>query len=220
MSFPLSQDLNHRNIYLLSPAQIRRGRSYATSPYWPISSLFLWHVNTLQQVTKFLGSADLHVDVWKPLSLPQQTCRCDLILFKVIVLEYLFLSSFLCLFFLRENLFLLLKSSICGSHFAMCHYNFTSKWYNSVSHLKSIIEIFKVSITNTRNIKAPLLSTNLPLILPGELGFELLLALLTVSIREDLDWDCLPADERGLLTAPRTLAALGWNQKYISFILN
>lgn len=140
-------------------------------------------------------------------------------------LKWLFLNIFFFLhfsvfFFLRENLFLLLKSSICGSHFAMCHYNFTSKWYNSVSHLKSITEIFKVSITNTRNIKAPLLSTNLPLILPGELGFELLLALLTVSIREDLDWDCLPADERGLLTAPRTLAALGWNQKYISFILN
>lgn len=51
--------------------------------------------------------------------------------------------------------------------------------------------------------------TCLPLILPGELGLELLLALLTVSMRADLLCACLPADESGLLTAPRTLAVLG-----------
>lgn len=60
------------------------------------------------------------------------------------------------------------------------------------------------------------LGTYLPFILPGELGFELLLALLTVSIRDDLVWDCLPADESGLLTAPRTLVVLGWNEKCMS----
>lgn len=60
------------------------------------------------------------------------------------------------------------------------------------------------------------LGTYLPFILPGELGFELLLALLTVSIRDDFVWDCLPADESGLLTAPRTLVVLGWNEKCIS----
>lgn len=60
------------------------------------------------------------------------------------------------------------------------------------------------------------LDTYLPFILPGELGFELLLALLTVSIRDDFVWDCLPADESGLLTAPRTLVVLGWNEKCIS----
>lgn len=64
------------------------------------------------------------------------------------------------------------------------------------------------------------LGTYLPFILPGELGFELLLALLTVSIRDDFVCDCLPADESGLLTAPRTLVVLGWNKKmHISFYL-
>ena len=58
--------------------------------------------------------------------------------------------------------------------------------------------------------------TYLPFILPGELGFELLLALLTVSMRDDFVWDCLPAEESGLLTAPRTLVVLGWNEKCAS----
>ena len=51
--------------------------------------------------------------------------------------------------------------------------------------------------------------TDLPLLRPGEPGLELLLALLMVSMRDDLVCSCLPAVDRGLFTAPRTLAALG-----------
>ena len=46
----------------------------------------------------------------------------------------------------------------------------------------------------------------------GELGLEGLSSLLAVSILEALLWSCLPAEARGLLTAPRTLAALGWEK--------
>lgn len=52
------------------------------------------------------------------------------------------------------------------------------------------------------------LSTNRPLLRPGELGLELLLALLTVSIRESLVCS-FPVADRGLFTAPSTLAAFG-----------
>lgn len=50
--------------------------------------------------------------------------------------------------------------------------------------------------------------TDLPFPRPGELGLELLLALLFVSMREILVWS-FPVADRGLLTAPRTFAALG-----------
>lgn len=49
----------------------------------------------------------------------------------------------------------------------------------------------------------------LPLLRPGELGLELLLALLMVSMRESLVCS-LPVADKGLFTAPRTLADLGW----------
>lgn len=38
-------------------------------------------------------------------------------------------------------------------------------------------------------------------------------SLLVVSIREALLWSCLPADDKGLFTAPKTLADLGLNRK-------
>lgn len=56
--------------------------------------------------------------------------------------------------------------------------------------------------------------TDLALLRPGELGLELLLALLMVSMRDDLVCSCLPAVDRGLFTAPRTLAAFGWRRRW------
>lgn len=38
-------------------------------------------------------------------------------------------------------------------------------------------------------------------------------SLLVVSIREDLLWSCLPADDSGLFTAPKTLADLGLKEE-------
>lgn len=49
----------------------------------------------------------------------------------------------------------------------------------------------------------------LPLLRPGELGLELLLALLMVSMRESLVCS-LPVADKGLFTAPSTFADLGW----------
>lgn len=49
------------------------------------------------------------------------------------------------------------------------------------------------------------------LVLPrcGDPGLDEESSMLAVSMREDLLWSCLPAVDRGLFTAPKTLAALG-----------
>lgn len=57
----------------------------------------------------------------------------------------------------------------------------------------------------------------LPLLPPGEPGLELLLVLLTVSMRISLV--CFPAEASGLLTAPSTLAALGTDGRMLFQVL-
>lgn len=51
----------------------------------------------------------------------------------------------------------------------------------------------------------------------GEPGLDDESSLLVVSMREALLWSCFPADDSGLLTAPRTLADLGLRIKRESF---
>lgn len=53
------------------------------------------------------------------------------------------------------------------------------------------------------------------LVLPrcGEPGLDDESLLLVVSIREALLWSCLPADDSGLFTAPKTFADLGLRLK-------
>lgn len=43
----------------------------------------------------------------------------------------------------------------------------------------------------------------------GEPGLDEESSLLVVSMRDALLWSCLPAEDSGLLTAPRTFADLG-----------
>lgn len=47
----------------------------------------------------------------------------------------------------------------------------------------------------------------------GEPGLDKGSSLLAVSMREALLWSCFPADDRGLFTAPKTLADLGLRSK-------
>lgn len=47
----------------------------------------------------------------------------------------------------------------------------------------------------------------------GEPGLDEESSLLAVSIREALLWSCLPADDSGLFTAPKTFADFGWRRK-------
>lgn len=47
----------------------------------------------------------------------------------------------------------------------------------------------------------------------GEPGLEEGSSLLVVSMREALLWSCLPADDSGLFTAPKTLADFGLKEK-------